>query len=290
MGINRIFKLLIITVFITSFFCCKRGTKNTEDVIVDTSSIIDVRKEDNISLNGQVNLKPKDFILEFYTKYIKYLEDPLNEESVNFEIYLTEDLINEIGKVKGYNYIINAQDLTIEWLKTLKVEDTDKNNIYSVSREKGYYDSGDNTIYVTIVGKEKLKISKISSSLGDQLISSIDNDNNQDDEFTYYAFDYKINHGDLINETSFIIEYLEEEYIVFSMMGYEGQFDYKCRQVRTKEGISLYYKEAADDDEYTGDKSKPLARIYKKGNDFYAISSLIENGKEVKLKEVESRY
>jgi len=285
MGINRIFKFLIVFVFITSFFSCKG---NTKDVIKDTKSIIDVRKEGDILLD---NTQVKDFILEFYTKYIKYLEDPLNEESVNLEIYLTEDLISEIEKINGYNYIINAQDSTIEWLKTLKVEDTEKDNVYSVSREKGYYDSDDNTIYVTVVGKEKLKISKISSSLNDKLISSTENDNNQDDEFTYYSFDYKINPGDRINETSYIIEYLEEEYIVFSMMGYEGNFGYKCRQVKTKEGISLYYVKAEDGgEEYTGDKNKPLVKIYKRGNNFYAKSLLIENGKEVKLEEVESRY
>ncbi|AXT51860.1 hypothetical protein D1818_13775 [Aquimarina sp. BL5] len=292
MGVNRIFKFLIVSIFITSFFCCRGEAKNTKDVIVDTTSVIDVRKENNFSLNNsQVNLKPKDFIFEFYTKYIKYLEDPLNEESVNLKIYLTEDLINKIGKVKGYNYIINAQDSTIEWLKTLKVEDTEKNSVYSVSYEKGYYDSDDNILYVTIIEKEKLKISKISSFLDDQLVSSKDNDNDQDEEFTYYAFDYKINPGDRINETSYIIEYLEEEYIVFIMMGYEGNFDFKCRQVRTNEGVSLYYKESMDGgEEYTGDKSKPIVKIYKRVNNFYAKSSLIENGKEIKLKQVESRY
>ncbi|MFL0119876.1 hypothetical protein [Tenacibaculum maritimum] len=290
MGINRIFKFLIVFIFISSFLSCKGGTKNNKDVLIDNRSVLNVEKNDNSIDNIQARIEIKDFILEFYTKYIKYLEDPLNEESIDYEFYLTKDLINEINKVKGYDYIINAQDSTVEWLKTLKVEDTDKNNVYSVSREKGYYDSDDNIIYVTVIEKEKLKISKISSSLNDQSKPSILEVNEQEGEYKYYSFDYVINPGDRINETSYIIEYLEEEYIVFQMMGYEGEFDYKCRQVRTNEGVLLYYIEAEDDDKYKGDKSKPLARIYKKGEDFYAKSSLIDNGKEVKLKEVESRY
>lgn len=290
MGINRIFKFLIVFVFITSFLSCKGGVKNNNDVTVNEASVLNVEKKDNSLDNTETRIEPKDFILEFYTKYIKYLEAPLNEESIDYEFYLTKDLINEIGKKRGYDYIINAQDSSIEWLKTLKVENTDKNNVYRVSRERGYYDSDDNTIYVTVLEKEKLKISKISNSLKDQPKPSNLVENQQDDEFIYYSFDYKKNPGDLINETSYIIEYLEEEYIIFKMMGYDGQFDYKCKQVKTNDGVSLYYVEAEDDDEYTGDKTKPLARIYKKGNDFYTKSSLIENSKEVKLKEVESRY
>ncbi len=289
MGINKIFKLLVVFAFFSSFLSCKESPKKNNDVVVNnTSSSLNVGKKNN----PQTKIESKDFILEFYTKYIKYLEDPLNEESIDYEFYLTEDLIDEIGKTEGYDYIIKAQDSTVEWLKSLKVEDTEKNNVYSITREKGYYDSDDNTIYATVIElkNEKLKISKLSSTLIDQPISTPVENEDQKGKFTYYSFDYKINPGDRINETSYIIEYLEEEHIVFSMMGYDGEFDYKCRQVRTKEGVSLYYIEATDDDEYTGNKSKPLARIYKKGEDFYAKSSLIEDGKEIKLKEVESRY
>ncbi|MDB0602930.1 hypothetical protein PL373_17715 [Tenacibaculum maritimum] len=228
MGINRILKFLIVFIFISSFLSCKGGTKNNKDVLIDNTSVLNVEKNDNSIDNIQARIETKDFILEFYTKYIKYLEDPLNEESIDYEFYLTKDLINEINKVKGYDYIINAQDSTVEWLKTLKVEDTDKNNVYSVSREKGYYDSDDNIIYVTVIEKEKLKISKISSSLNDQSKPSTLEVNEQEGEYKYYSFDYVINPGDRINETSYIIEYLEEEYIVFQMMGYEGEFDYKC--------------------------------------------------------------
>ena len=291
MGINRIFKFLIVFVFITSFLSCKGSTKSNNDVTVNNTSGLNLEKKDNSLDNTETRIEPKDFILEFYTKYIKYLEDPLNEESIDYEFYLTKELIDEINKVKGYDYIINAQDSAVEWLKTLKVEDTDKKNVYSVSREKGYYDSNDNTLYLTIVkqGENKIKISKISSSLDKPRPSTLEV-KEKDNVYKYYSFDYIINPGDRINETSYIIEYLEEEYIVFQMMGYEGEFDYKCRQVRTSEGVSLYYIEAEDDDEYKGDKSKPLIKIYKKGDNFYAKSSLIENGKEVKLKEVESRY
>lgn len=258
MGINRIFNFLIVFIFITSLLSCKRGPKKNNDVIVNNTSVLNVEKKDSSPDNTQTKIEPKDFILEFYTKYIKYLEDPLNEESVDYEFYLIKDLINEINKVKGYDYIINAQDSTIEWLKTLKVEDTDKNNVYSVSYEKGYYDSYDNIIYVTVVKlkNEKFKISKISSSLNNQPTSSTIEVDGQDDEYKYYSFDYIIKLGDCINQTSYIMEYLEEEYVVFQMMGYEGEFNYKCRQVRTTEGVSLYYIKAEDDDGYRGDKSK----------------------------------
>ncbi|MCR1024161.1 hypothetical protein H0I25_10490 [Cellulophaga sp. HaHa_2_95] len=290
MGINRVFKLLIVFVFLTSFLSCKGGAKNNNDVIVNNTSSLSIEKEDN----PQTKIEPKDFILEFYTKYIKYLEDPLNEESIDYEFYLTEDLIDKIGKAKGYDYIINAQDSTIEWLKTLKVEDTEKNNVYSVSYEKGYYDSDDNIIYATVVELEKgkFRISKLSSSLIDQPISTPLENEGQKDKFTYYAFEYKINPGEYNEEINYFIDYLEEDYIVFQITDPDKFYDYKCRQERVKDGVLLYYVDVGDEgnEEYTGDTSKPLMKIYKKVNDFYAKSSLIDNGKEVKLKEVESRY
>ncbi len=267
-----------------SIVSCEGNTQKNKDVVVDNTSIIDVKKIDNV----QSYLKPKDLILEFYTKYITYLEDPLNEESVDYEMYLTEDLIKEIGKNWGYDYIIKAQDSSIEWLKTLKVEDTEKDNVYSVSRERGYYDSDDNTIYVTVKQeKDKFKISKLSRTLNEQSDSFSAEKEDQDDEFTYYLFKYRTKPDNPRTALIYRIEYIDNDIVVINMDSHNDSFEYELLQKKSQNDVELYYKKNTGIKEYTGDISKPLMRIYKKGDDFYAISPLIEDGKEVKLKEEE---
>ncbi len=275
MEINKLFKILIVTFFLLS---CKENPK--KDNITTDSSIMKTVIEESTTKSTSYNL-----VKDFYTAYLTYL----NENSEDFEIdnYLSDKLIEKINNA-DYNVIITGQDHGKFDLNTLKVTKTSKSEIFKVEFVDLGYD-------VIVYPKVELinngyKIIDITRSL-DQIEEPILSKEIKTDKFTYYAFDYIINPGDHINETSYIIEYLEEEYIVFSMMGYEGNFDYKCRQVRTKEGVSLYYVEAENDgEEYTGNKNKPIVKIYKRDNNFYAKSLLIENGKEVKLKEVESRY
>jgi len=276
MGIDKLFKILVIVFFL---FSCKGNQK--KDNVTSNSSIMKTVIEESITQNTSYNL-----VKDFYKAYLTYL----NENSEDFEIanYLSDKLIKKINNA-DYNVIITGQDHGKFDLNTLKVTKTLKNEIFKVEFVDLGYD-------VIVYPKVKLinggyKIIGITRSLEEieEPILSLETKTN---DFEHYAFEYKINPGVYNEEINYFINYLEEDYIVFQITDPDKFCDYKCRQERGKDGVLLYYVDVGDEgnEEYTGDTSKPLMKIYKKGNDFYAKSSLIDNGKEVKLKEVESRY
>ncbi|WP_103867602.1 hypothetical protein [Aquimarina sp. I32.4] len=113
------------------------------------------------------------------------------------------------------------------------------------------------------------------------------NNSINEDEFTYYLFKYRTKPDDPMDALKYRIEYIDNDIVVINMDSRNDSFEYECLQKKSQKGVELHYKKNTGINEFTGDRSKPLMKIYKKGDDFYATSPLIEDGKEIKLKEEE---
>ncbi|CAA0231726.1 conserved hypothetical protein [Tenacibaculum maritimum] len=276
MGINTDFKLLVISFFAFFIISCK-GNKKNDNGHSDDTSIVKKELKDQFSKTDQI-----DFIKSFYTKYLRDLNEHTN--TCVFREYLSEELINVLNKL-DYNAIIDAQDYGKFDLNTLKVLKTKKIDIYRVS-------------FINM-NKEVLTDVKIVSRGNSYIITELTNDqytiptdfnkNNSinEDEFTYYLFKYRTKPDDPMDALKYRIEYIDNDIVVINMDSRNDSFEYECLQKKSQKRVELHYKKNTGINEFTGDRSKPLMKIYKKGDDFYATSPLIEDGKEIKLKEEE---
>ncbi len=78
-----------------------------------------------------------NMLKEFYTSYITAQKNDFRGKSVDAILskYLTSELIEELNnKELDCDPIVNAQDISIEWLKTLEItKNTKKKNVYDIS-------------------------------------------------------------------------------------------------------------------------------------------------------------
>ncbi|TPN85858.1 hypothetical protein [Aquimarina algicola] len=273
---NIYFKLLIVHFFAFFIISCKGNQKN-DNGFSDSTSIVKEEIKGQLSKTDQI-----DFIKSFYTKYLRDLNEHTN--TCVLREYLSEELIKVLNKL-DYNAIIDAQDYDKFDLNTLKVSKTKNTDIYRVS-------------FINM-SKEVLTDVKIVSRGNSFIITELTNDQYtiptdfnestsiNEDEFTYYLFKYRTKPENPRTALIYRIEYIDNDIVVINMDSHNDSFEYELLQKKSQNDVELYYKKNTGIKEYTGDISKPLMRIYKKGDDFYAISPLIEDGKEVKLKEEE---
>jgi len=276
MGMNIYIKLLIFHFFAFFIISCKGNHKN-DNGFSDNTSIVKEEIKGQLSKTDQI-----DFIKSFYTKYLRDLNEHTN--TCVLREYLSEELIEVLGKL-DYNAIIDAQDYDKFDLNTLKVLKTKNTDIYRVS-------------FINM-NKEVLTDVKIVPRGNSFIITELTNDqytiptdfNKSDsiseDEFTYYLFKYRTKPDNPRTALTYRIEYIDNDIVVINMDSHNDSFEYELLQKKSQNGVELYYNKNTGIKEYTGDISKPLMKVYKKGDDFYATSPLIEDGKEVKLKEEE---
>lgn len=269
MGINRVINFLVIFIFFT--YSCKENIK--KDITV--SNDIEIQNKGRVSNDELVSLVKK-----FYTLYLNDFNNQTN--TCDLDKYLSEDFYKYLNRL-DYNGVIHAQDYEKFDLSTLKVSKTQKNNIYKVE----FINMGYETI---VFVKLKLinKVYTITNITGDLEEADVDIVLSQlrSHKYDFYKFKYFIEPwGDPRTGISFYVENFDEDMAVLGKGSYDEVFAYLCTKKETGNGLELYYKEPLKYEAYTGDTSKPLITIYKKGEDFYATSPLIEDGKEIKLEE-----
>jgi len=274
MGINTLYKFLIVYFLVASFISCKGSQKRDNNF--SYNSTLKVVKEE--AKNKEQNKKDKliDFVEEFYKSYLTYLNDDVDE--CDLTKYLSKDFITYVNK-QDYDAIITGQDYEKFDLNTLKVSKTKKNKVYKVEFVNMGYET---TVYPKLEFIESsYKIIQIARKIEDiNEKNYISNTNKYDFDLLNYIMN---SHGDRTQITFSLEDYSNR--VIFTKGSYDENFEYFCLKKKTDKGLELYYKEDSKYDEYIGDKNKPLITIYKKGEDFYAKSPLIKDGKEIKLKE-----
>ncbi|MFC5045929.1 hypothetical protein ACFSTE_20420 [Aquimarina hainanensis] len=279
MEINKIIKLLILCFFVQAVVSCKQQVKNDNSFTTDTLAI-KVETEKTELNNDNKNDKDKiiNFIIDFYTSYLIDFNNSTNTCDINK--YLSKDFSKYLGSL-DYDGIIHAQDYDKFDLNTLKASKTSKNNVYKVE----FINMGHETVLyvkVKLINKNYkiTNIAKDSNQIADIILSEI-----KQNEYDFDFLKYNTNPDDPHFSIIYTLEDFDSDTAIFQKVSNDESFEYFCLKKNTKKGLELYYEEDSKYNTYTGDTSKSLITIYKKGDDFYAKSPLIEGGKEIKLKE-----
>ncbi|SFZ83182.1 hypothetical protein R5N98_15350 [Tenacibaculum maritimum] len=284
MGINKILKSLIIFLFALFIVACKQKVKKENATDVVATQKAEVKKEETAQIEEQVSQNnPINLVRGFYTSYLT----EINNATFNYNLnkYLSQDLIKYINRIDDGNLIIDAQDYEIFDLNTLKVSTTQKDDVFKVQ----FINMGHETvIYARVKSVDGgYKIVNLDSNFEKANIDIVFSEL-KTHEYTYYKLIYYIKPSEEPRiGITYTLEDFDENNVVFRKSSYDEEFAYLCAKKVTENGLKLYYKEPLDYEAYTGDTSKSLITIYKKGDDFYATSPLIEDGKEIKLKEEE---
>lgn len=265
-------RILIILICLLSL-SCNNKQKSQDSIASVTETQID-------------NNTPKEIITDFYRQYIALQDSPPSAENRTsigsiLKKYLTKELISQIEKASlDYDPLINAQDVSLSWLKTLKVKEIDSfRKEYSVC----YLNAYNNSIKCINLKVNKVDSTyKISDILDDNISSSVKiiSGNNYKDGI--YSFHVEPT-GDLRTAISYYIEMQYDSEIIFKRESYSNTFNYKCSKIKTDNSIKLFHKTTIEGED--PDSNKPLITIFKKDAKYYAISPLIEDGKEVELAE-----
>ncbi|QXP58223.1 hypothetical protein [Olleya sp. HaHaR_3_96] len=283
MGISKIVKLIFFFLIIKSVISCKEITKKEDKIITGNSIVLSETKEENTPQDKEYSQeKSINFVRKFYVLYLTDLNQGTKKCILND--YLSKNLIESVNNFNG-NLIIDSQDYEKIDLNTLKISGTNIENVFKVS----FINYDERTINVKVsTTDDSYKITDITL-----LRENVNFTYPSTDIVDEYEFDYLSYYIEPIGESKTgVVFNIEEDFegrgIIFKKnQAFGDSFEYLCTKIQTKGELEIYYKEnlGAEEYEYSGDSSKPLIIIYKKSNDFYARSSLIENGKEVKLKE-----
>ncbi len=281
MGINTISRFLIIFTFF--LISCKQEIKKENITEAKTIELVEVKQNTDQKSEQSSQKNQIDFVKDFYTSYLTNINnDSFNS---NFDKYLSEDLIKYVNSIDDGDLIIDAQDHEKFDLNTLKVSKTSKINIYKVEFVNMQYE----TVMFAKVKfiNDGYKITNLTDNL-DDASEDIVLPEFMTDKYYFESLSYHIERtGDSTTGVTFRIEEdFDGRGIIFERNEAFGDyFKYLCIEKRIKDKLEIYHKEnlGAEEEEYTGDKSKPLITIYKKGDDFHAKSPLIKNGKEIKL-------
>jgi len=285
MGINKILRYIIAFLFTLFIVSCKQNIE--QDNITKAETIQLVEEKQNIDQNKeQLSQKNEiNFVYDFYRSYLSEINNGTFQS--DFDKYLSQDLIKYINSIDDGNLIINAQDYEKFDLKTLKISKTSNKNVFKVK-------------FINM-GHKTVMFAKVKLINGDYKITNLSNDFDDvskelvlpefmTDEYYFESLSYYIEPtGE--SKTGIVFK-VEEDFegrgIIFSKnQAFGDYFEYLCAKKQTKRGLEIYHKEniGLEEHKYKGDTSKPLITIYKKGEDFYATSPLIEEGKEIKLEE-----
>jgi len=285
MGINMISRILIIFTF--SAISCKQSVK--KDNITNNELVGQVEVKQKTDQN-QKQLSQKNeinFVENFYKSYLTEINKGTFQS--NLDKYLSDDLIKYVNSIDDGDLIINAQDYEKFDLNTLKVLETSNNHVYKVT----FINMASETVMFAKVKlfNESYKITNLSEDFynasKDIVLPEF-----MTDEYYFESLSYYIEPtGESKTGVVFKVEEdFEGRGIVFEKYQAFGDgFEYLCSKTQIKGQLEIYHKKnlGAEEYEYSGDSSKPLIIIYKKGDYFYAKSPLIEDGKQVKLEKEE---
>ncbi len=120
------------------------------------------------SQEKEKNSSDKEIIEMLNTFYREYITEndnmPVNEKKINLikKKYCTNNLIEKIKKDDlDYDPLVNAQDISREWIKTMKItKDSKKENAYIVCFTDKYNKTPFCTKLLILKSKEGFKIDK----------------------------------------------------------------------------------------------------------------------------------
>jgi len=264
-------KILIVLFSLFSICCNKKGKSQ--------SSIVSVAKE-----QIENDSTPEEIIIDFYQQYIKLQDTPPSAENRTridavLKKYLTKALISRIRKASlDYDPLINAQDVSIGWLKTLKVH---KKNLPQSEYSICYVSTYDSTTKCIDLKVDKVDgVYKISDVLDDNLSPIVGRKSSVSlDNITYsYHIESK---GDLRTAISYYIEIHSDSEILFKRESYSNAFNYKCSKSKLDNAIQLFHEKTIEGKD--PNLGTPLITILDKEGKYYAVSPLIKKGNEVEL-------
>ncbi|UII28979.1 YbjP/YqhG family protein [Fulvivirga maritima] len=280
MGINKKLRLLILFFFIQASISCTQHAKKEKNAIGDISTVnIETQKTELENNNDEIKLI--NFIRDFYASYLTDLNNSTN--TCDFDKYLSEDFSKHLGDL-DYNGIIHAQDYEKFDINTLNVSKTSKNNVYKVV----FINMGHETIVyikIKLINKD-YKITNIARDFN-QAVDIIESEL-RSDEYDFYKLIYHIKGTEATDPgIMYEIENIDDKTALYRNFSVLRYLEYSCIKQQEKGILKLFYNESlsVDYDEYTGDLSKPLITIYLKDEEYYAVSPLIEDGKEIRLEE-----
>ena len=236
------------------------------------------------SQNKQITL----MLNNFYNDYISEIsKDTVNHLSINSlkNKYLTSNLQDKINSLElSYDPIIDAQDSSLDWLETLKIQKSKSNDdIFLVS----YMDTFSKEIVViTLSVIEENKSYKINNILNmDRVTETSTNkaDNqNKLNKFWYGSYNVTTVFNDTGGVGSASINYnilIDKDGCIFSGYGYRTGFEYRCAIVMSSDKeVSLKYVSTVNGDSLDQSILKlktPLLTIIFNDSQFYAKSFLI---------------
>lgn len=265
MAIDRLNKVFF-GVFILAFFVLSCKKNEQKDQVSNT------KIEKKISQKN-----PIDFVQNFYKSYLTDLNDSTTK--CVFGDYLSEELIKAIER-ENSNIIIDGQDYEKFDLKTLKVVETNNKYVFRVSFLNINHQVKTDVEIQSVNNNYKIiKLTDVKSGIVYPSSKKLE-------DYEYYTLKYFVEpKRDPRTGVTFTVEDFDENYTVFKKSGYSGNFEYKCSKKLTKEGLEFYYQETLEGEEFNGNKKEPLIKIFKRNSAYYAVSSFIEDGKEVKLEE-----
>ena len=285
MGIKKILRFLILLISTLFIISCKQNVKKSDITEVATAQHVEVKQDidqtkERLTQKDQIN-----FVKDFYTSYLTGINNSTFQS--NFDKYLSQDLIKYINSVDDGDLIINAQDYEKFDLNRLKILETSNYHVYEVR----FINMGNKIVMFAKVKlvNDDYKITNLSEDF-DDASKDLVLPEFMTDEYYFESLSYYIEPtGE--SKTGIVFK-VEEDFegrgIIFSKnQAFGDYFKYLCTKTHKKKGLEIYHKKniGLEEHEYKGDTNKPLITIYKKGEDFYATSPLIEDGKEIKLEE-----
>lgn len=307
MGIRLIFRFYSVVLFFLAVGCKNNIANNEVSSSFTTNKKVDVVQVD----------EAKEIIKQFYLTYYKGENNGQDNYSV-LKKFVTNRLLQRIQELRSsdnlilnYDPFIKAQDYSSEIIKnTIKVNSVfNKENEYEVSfnlfeleNEKPtkvvlyLFKKGDIYLIDAINNDKYLNLEQIKENSSSEGSSKIEKGKSKStflsDKSSYDLNDYIGSYfyfhdmGKLDEIASMTIGYslnIREDSIFFSGQGYKTNFEDLCTAKINKGVLEMYYEKSITGYDYNKNGTQPIIRISRKGDDFYASSPLIEDGKKIKL-------
>jgi len=308
MGIKSIFKYCSLIIFFLTLSCKKGLDKNSDSLSLKNKQVVNLTQ----TFEGEERIK--QFYLSYYEGRLPGNNDLLKTFITKRLFQRIEELNNGDNLVLDYDPFIYGQDYFPEVIrKTLKVKAIpNKINEFEVSFNRFeenetprkvvlFLVKEKNTYLIDAINSDDLlnlkeidKFSnehKITKKEEKQVKNSPQADNiNYEIEDYIGSYSYFYDMGKLDEFAAMTIGYsldIKQNSIRFAGQGYKTNFDDLCEAKMNNGVLEIHYKETIEGNTYNSNKTQPLVKMYKKGNTFYATSSQIKDGKEIKLKEEE---
>ncbi|AUC76029.1 DUF5991 domain-containing protein [Olleya sp. Bg11-27] len=303
MGIKSIFKYSFIVFFL--ILSCKKDINNKK--ALSTNEVVDVIQF------SKAEERIKEFYLSYYKNSTTVNDDLLKRFITNRLFEKIQELGNSEDLILDYDPFIQGQDYRYDVIKkTLKIiTSLNKENELKVSFNRFELENEKPTVVLLSLIK-KGNIYLIDAINNDELLNleeikkfsdknkntkkgikkplntpQVDNKNFGVKDYIG-SYSYFSDMGKLDEIASITIGYsleIKKDAVYFAGQGYQTNFDDLCYAKMNNGVLEIYYKKTIEGTEYNKNMTQPLVKIYKKGNTFYATSSQIKEGKEIKLKE-----